>query len=86
VPSSAKALLKDARAASEFAPEERVKAAAELAERLGALCQAETGHEKVRKFLAHLEREAPAMFTFLADERADATNWRGLSKVPARRW
>jgi transposase len=59
-----------------LAPEERVKAAAELAERLEALCQAETGHEEVRKFLAHLEREGPAKFTFLYDERVDATNWR----------
>jgi len=42
----------------------------------GALCQAEPGHEEVRKFLAHLEGEAPAMFTFLYDERVDATNWR----------
>jgi transposase len=76
LPEAAKVLLKDALAARELAPEERVKAAAELAERLGALCQAEPGHEEVRKFLAHLEREAPAMFTFLADERVDATNWR----------
>jgi transposase len=76
VPVAAKVLLKDALAARELAPEERVKAAAELAERLGALCQAGTSHEEVRKFLAHLGREAPAMFTFLADERVDATNWR----------
>jgi transposase len=76
VPSSAKALLKDALAARELVPDERVKAAAELAERLEALCQAETSHEEVRKFLAHLEREAPAMFTFLYDDQVDATNWR----------
>jgi transposase len=76
VPVAAKALLKDSLAARELAPEERVKAAAELAERLGALCQAEPGHEEVRKFLAHLEREAPAMFTFLYDDHVDATNWR----------
>lgn len=76
MPVAAKVLLKDALAARGLAPDERVKAAAELAERLGALCQAEPGHEEVRKFLAHLEREAPAMFTFLYDERVDATNWR----------
>jgi transposase len=76
LPEAAKVLLKDSLAARGLAPEERVKAAAELAERLGALCQAEPGHEEVRKFLAHLEREAPAMFTFLYDERVDATNWR----------
>jgi len=63
VPGSAKALLKDALAARELGPEERLKAAAELAERLGAICQAETSHEEVRKFLAHLEKQVAAMFT-----------------------
>ena len=67
-------------------PDERAKAAAELAERLEALCQAETSHEEVRKFLAHLEREGPAMFTFLADERVDATNWRAEQGIRARQW
>ncbi len=76
LPEAAKVLLKDSLAARELASAERVKAAAELAERLESLCRAETSHEEVRKFLAHLEREAPAMFTFLYDERVDATNWR----------
>lgn len=76
MPEAAKVLLKDSLAARELASAERVKAAAEMAERLESLCQAEPGHEEVRKFLAHLEREAPAMFTFLYDERVDATNWR----------
>jgi len=76
LPEAAKVLLKDSLAARELASAERVKAAAEMAERLEPLCQAEPGHEEVRKFLAHLEREAPAMFTFLYDERVDATNWR----------
>jgi len=76
LPEAAKVLLKDSLAARELASAERAKAAAELAERLESLCRAETGHEEVRKFLAHLEREAPAMLTFLYDERVDATNWR----------
>ena len=76
LPEAAKVLLKDSLAARELAPAERVEAAAELAERLEALCQTQTSHEEVRKFLAHLERQAPAMFSFLADERVDATNWR----------
>ena len=77
VPQAAKTLLKDALAARELAAEERIAAAAELAVRLEALCSTGTSHEEVRKFLGHLEKEAPAMFTFLADERVDATNWRG---------
>lgn len=59
-----------------WGPGERVEAAAELAVRLGALCEAKTSNEEVRKFLAHLGRQAPAMFTFLTEEGVDATNWR----------
>lgn len=74
--SQAKVLLKDALAARDLAPEERAAAAIELAVRLGELCRASPGHDEVRKFLAHLAKEAPAMFTFLADQDVDATNWR----------
>ena len=35
----------------------------------------------MRKFVAHLAKEAPAMFTFLADERVDATNWRAEQAI-----
>jgi transposase len=74
--SQAKVLLKDALAARDLAPEERTDAATELAVRLDELCQASPGHDEIRKFLAHLAKEAPAMFTFLADQDVDATNWR----------
>jgi hypothetical protein len=72
----AKPALRDPapRVTRELAPKERVKALAEVAERLGALSQAGTSHEEVRKFLAHLEREIPAMSSFLHEERVDATN------------
>jgi transposase len=76
MPKKAKAILKDALAARELAPEERAAAAVELAERLAELCQGRSSHEAVRRYLAHLAKEAPAMFSFLADDRVDATNWR----------
>jgi transposase len=67
---------KDALAARDLAPEARPAAAAELAERLDELCQARSSHEAVRRLLAHMAREAPAMFSFLGDDQVDATNWR----------
>ncbi len=69
-------LLKEALAARDLAPEERAAAAAGLAVRLGELCQGRSSHDEVRKFVAHLAKEAPAMFTFLSDQDVDATNWR----------
>lgn len=81
VPSQAKTLLKDALAARELSPKKRFAKAAELAEQLDELCQSPAKHEEVRKFLAHLQREAPAMFTFLKDDGVDATNWRGEQAI-----
>lgn len=76
LPAAVKVLLKDALAARELLPGQRAAAAAELALRLEELCAASTSHEEVRKFLAHLQRQAPAMFTFLLNDEVDATNWR----------
>jgi transposase len=76
MPTRAKTILKDALAARELAPEERAAAAVELAERLGELCQGRSSHEAVRRYIAHLAKEGPAMFSFLVDDRVDATNWR----------
>ena len=76
MPRKAKIILKDALAARELGPEERAGAAVELAERLAELCQGRSSHEAVRRYIAHLAKEAPAMFSFLADDRVDATNWR----------
>ncbi|MGH9105112.1 MAG: IS66 family transposase [Acidimicrobiales bacterium] len=76
-----KAILKEALAARDLSPKKRPAKAKELAERLDKLCQGPTSHDEVRKFLAHLQREAPAMFTFLEDERVDATNWRGEQAI-----
>jgi transposase len=76
VPRRAKTLLLDALAARELTPAGRQAAVAELAERLDELCQARSSHEAVRRLLAHMAKEAPAMFSFLGDDRVDATNWR----------
>jgi transposase len=73
-----KSLLKDALAARDLAPRQRATKAEELAERLDKLCQEHSGHhnDAVRRLIAHLAREAPAMFTFLGNPDVDATNWR----------
>jgi len=85
MPKKAKAILKDALAARELAPEERAAAAVELAERLAELCQGRSSHEAVRRYLAHLAKEAPAMFSFLAADRVDATTG-GQNKAYAQQW
>jgi len=81
VPRRAKTLLVDALAARELTPAARQVAAVELAERLDELCQARSGHEAVRRLLAHMAKEAPAMVSFLGDDRVDATNWRAEQAI-----
>lgn len=76
MPKKAKAILKDALAARDLAPDELPGVEAELAERLAELCRGRSSHPAVRRYIAHLAKEAPAMFSFLSDERVDATNWR----------
>jgi transposase len=81
VPREVKVLLKEALAARDLPARKKAVAAAVLAERLDDICQGRCSHEQVRKFVAHLAKEAPAMFTFLADEDVDATNWRGEQAI-----
>jgi hypothetical protein len=58
MPKKAKAILKAALAARELAPRERAAAAVELAQRLAELCQGRSSHEAVRRYIAHLAKEA----------------------------
>jgi transposase len=81
VPREVKVLLKEALVARDLPARKKAVAAAVLAERLDDICQGRCSHEQVRKFVAHLAKEAPAMFTFLADEDVDATNWRGEQAI-----
>ena len=84
IPRAANAILKDALAARELDPAERDAAAAELAERLERLCARPAGHDANRRLLAHLGRQAPAMFTFLTADpglHVDATNWKAETGI-----
>jgi transposase len=81
VPREVKALLKEALDARHLPVAKRTVVAADLAARLSDICEGRSAHEEVRKFVAHLAKEAPAMFTFLANESVDATNWRGEQAI-----
>jgi len=84
IPAAAKAILLDALAARDLDPPGRTQAAAELAARLEVLCARPVGHDANRRLLAHLARQAPAMFTFLTvdpDWDVDATNWRAETGI-----
>ena len=60
--------------------EQRVEAAAELADRLGVLCDGVVLGEASQRFARHLNRENSAVFTFLTRD-CDATNWRGEQAI-----
>jgi transposase len=81
---AAKAILKDALAARDLDSPGRAAAAVDLAARLERLCARPVGHDANRRLLAHLARQAPAMFTFLTADPAlgiDATNWRAETGI-----
>jgi transposase len=84
IPVAAKAILKDALAARDLDRASRAAAAVDLAARLEKLCARPVGHDANRRLLAHLARQAPAMFTFLTADTAlgiDATNWRAETGI-----
>ncbi|HET9689593.1 MAG TPA: transposase [Acidimicrobiales bacterium] len=84
IPGAAKTILKDALAARDLDSPARAAAAVELAARLEKLCARPAGHDANRRLLAHLARQAPAMFTFLTADPAlgvDATNWRAETGI-----
>jgi transposase len=85
IPAAVSALLKDALAARDLDPAGRHAAAADLHTRLERLVTRTSGGcEPNRRLLAHLERQSPAMFTFLTaapDLGLDATNWRAETGI-----
>ncbi len=84
IPRAAKAIITDALAARDLHGPARAQAAAGLANRLQALCDRPRGDDANRRLLAHLGRQAPAMFTFLTADGAldvDATNWRAETGI-----
>ena len=84
IPRAAKAILKDALAARSLDTDSRAAAATELTGRLDKLVNRPVGNDANRRLLAHLARQAPAMFTFLTadpDLHLDATNWRAETAI-----
>jgi transposase len=82
IPTAAKAILADALAARDLpSPDERAAAAVALRARLDALCARPPGCDDNRRFLAHLAKQAPHLFTFLTVDGVPATNYRGEQAV-----
>lgn len=84
IPAAAKAIITDALPARDLDPVGRAEAAAELTVRLEKLCARPAGHDANRRLLAHLERQGPAMFTFLTASPSlgvDATNWQAETGI-----
>jgi transposase len=82
IPAAAKAIIKDALAARDLpGPAERVAAATELRARLDALCGRPAGNDANRRLLKHLTHHADALFTFLAIDGVEATDWQGEQAV-----
>jgi len=80
-PGAAKAILQDALAARELPPSERAGAAVDLAARLDRLCARPQTNDANRRLLNHLANQAPHLFTFLAIDGVDATNFQGEQAV-----
>jgi len=84
IPTTAKAILKDALAARDLDTAGRAAAAAELTARVDTLCARPPGCADNRRLLAHLAHQAPGLFTFATANPAlhiDATNWRAETGI-----
>jgi transposase len=84
IAAAAKKILTDALTARDLDGPERLEMVVELNARLEKLCARPVGHDANRRLLAHLARQAPAMFTFLTADPAlgvDATNWRAETGI-----
>lgn len=80
-PRAVRAILIDSLKARDLGPRKRKAAATKLTERIEAIVDAEHAHDENRKLAKHLGNEKDALFTFLTNDRVDATNWRGEQAV-----
>jgi transposase len=74
-------LLHQALASRDLDEAGRAETIEDLAERIELFNPEAQGHDECRKLVAHLQREADALFTFLAIPDVDATNWRGEQAI-----
>ena len=74
-------LLAEALDARDLDPDGRAEAVADIGERLDLLLERPHPHEANRRLVKHLRHERAALFTFLATDGVDATNWRAEQAV-----
>lgn len=74
-------LLHQALAARDLDEAGRGEVVEDLVERIELLDPDAQGHDECRKLVAHLQREADALFSFLAIPDIDATNWRAEQAI-----
>jgi transposase len=74
-------ILTSALDARDLPDEQRVVVVADLAERVELLGEDAHPHDECRKLVAHLTREADALFAFLTHPGVDATNWRAEQAI-----
>ena len=75
--------VRDRVVAGEISPHGAAVARGHLINRLATVLDQSTPVAAIRRFVKHLDREWPALFTFLYDLSIDATNWRAEH---AMRW
>lgn len=80
-PLAVSAVLQTALDARELPLTQRQEIAADLARRLGHLCQRPQHHPANTRLVKHLERESHALFTFLTHDNIDAANWRAEQAI-----
>lgn len=80
-PRTVRDLLHEGLAARDLDDAGRAAVVEDLSERVELLGEQAHGHDECRKLVAHLTREAPALFTFLTRPGIDATNWRGEQAI-----
>jgi transposase len=80
-PREVKEILLRALDARDLAEDERLAVVADLTERVELLAEEAHPYDANRRLVAHLTNERQALFTFLAHDGVDATNWRAEQAI-----
>jgi len=80
-PRQVRDLLLEALDARDLAAAGRAKAVVDIGERFDLLFEQAHPHDANRRLIKHLRHERAALFSFLAIDGVDATNWRGEQAV-----
>jgi transposase len=74
-------MLHEALDARDLHDDERASVIVDLSERFELIAELAHPHDECRKLVAHIRREANALFTFLERPDVDATNWRAEQAI-----